>query len=260
MTGMRVIESTWERTAVQLGHLTPEHQEKILQALEEGIMLRSSTASDKYGQQTHSITLVAYTSPLGVGRRAIVQHIPEGSEIVDFDDDADAEAHYEAQVRELAVTSEGPGWDASDVAGVALAPYAWTRWGRVPGGEWECVERGRARFGEEIDDGRWARPTSLEEVAETRLELAADRQAKENVFAALCQALGMTASSVVYDAVRVEVTGDDTGHGERTVTVECPVALHTPTEDEVADFRRAMAQIYDEQQREAQEEFYAYAG
>ncbi|WP_189242947.1 hypothetical protein [Planobispora rosea] len=253
---MRVIESSWQYTATDLGQLTPEHQEKILEALEASATLRSSTARDEHGQAMRTITLVEYTSPLGIPRRAVVHHAMEGSEIVDFDDDAEAEAHYETEVRAIATAAGEPAWDECDVAGLALIPYTWTRFTRSPEGEWQLAERGCGRLGEEIDD-RWARVNTVAEAADVLLDVAADRQGRDNVDAALCAAIGSPAPEAA-DAVRIEVTGDD-GHGEHTTVVQRKVPLHTPTDQEIADFRQMMQRIDDAQRREAEEEFYAYS-
>ncbi|WP_329431070.1 hypothetical protein OG339_48775 (plasmid) [Streptosporangium sp. NBC_01495] len=253
---MRVIESSWQVTAAERGHLTPEHQQKILEALDDGATLRSSSADDADGNESMNITLKEYTSPLGITRRAVVHIDPNGCETVDFDDDGDAEAHYEAQVRAAAECSTEPVWDASDVEGVPLAPYTWTLSTRVPGDGWEVMQTGEARLGDELDDRYPSTPTTLEDAAEAHLAQAAARYTAQNVEISLYEALGMRAQYAVCEAVRIEVSGD-AGHGEFTITVQQDVPVHVPTPQEIADFRRLLEEVDQAMERD-QEERYEY--
>ncbi|MFI6883913.1 hypothetical protein [Streptosporangium canum] len=254
---MRIIESSWRATAMQDGHLTPEHQEKILAAVNDGTTLRSSTAEDGHGNTDTSLTLVEYTSPLGVTRRAVAHTGPDGYEKVDFDDDTAAEAHYEAEVRALAATGPEPVWDDSDVDGVPLIPYAWTVLIRPPGEDWQVARTRKARLGDRIDDRIDSTPATLEQAAAAHLAEAVSEQSGRNAYAALCEAVGALVTDVVSEAIRIEVTGD-AGHGETTLTVQEDVALHVPTPQQVADFRQTLEQLHQEQEQRDLEEWYAY--
>ncbi|MER5423983.1 hypothetical protein [Streptosporangium roseum] len=210
------IESSWRTTAIQEGRLAPEHQEKILAAVSDSTTLRSSTAEDGHGNTDTSLTLVEYTSPLGVTRRAVAHTGPDGYETVDFGDDTAAEAHYEAEVRALAATGPEPVWDDSDVDGVPLIPYTWIVSIRPPGEDWQVAKTRKARLGDRID----STPATLEQAAAAYPDEAVSEQSERNAYTALCEAVGAPVTDVVSEAIRIEVTGD-AGHGETTLGRSC---------------------------------------
>ncbi|MFG1976981.1 hypothetical protein ACGFJC_47280 [Nonomuraea fuscirosea] len=252
---MRVIESSWQPTAVELGHLTPEHQEMIVQAIAEGTEQRASAASDEHGQEIRRLAVIEYTSPLGITRHSVVLTDPDGTETVDFDDDAAADRYYEEQVREYASTTDAPAaWDESDVENVALAPYTWTLYARVPDGDWERTRSGTSQLGARLDDTMDTEPATLEQAAEAILDHAAATQLGYNREIAISHAAGDITTLRLFDAMRIEVTGDP-GHGTTTITRTEDVPLHTPTAEEIDTYRRTMDEIA---RQEEEYDHYAY--
>jgi hypothetical protein len=253
---MRVIESPWRETALQLGHLTPEHQEKLLGAIENGSDLRVSVAADSHGQEIRRLSVTEYISPLGITRRAVRLIDSEGTETVDFDDDTEAEAYYEGEVRSFTeTTGESPTWDESDVEGIPLTLYTWILYARVPGGDWERTGSGSSQLGARLDDNIGTEPSTLEQAAEAILTDAAATQIGHNRDSAICEAADDLTTVRVFDAIQTEVTGD-AGQGDTTIALTEDVPLHTVTPEEITRYRQILNEIA--RHEEETNDHYAY--
>lgn len=237
---MRIIESSY----VPSDGVSPEESERVLEAVASGVTVRASEASDRYGSVDAYLRIVAFTGPLGDGRWAVVAVDPQGSETADTDDEREAVAAYEEQVRDLAgcqAAGTGPWWDRSDVSGVPFGAYTcqieyrldgtWTESGQWGGTREERLGRSTALL---LDDA----PLTLEVAVGETSRAAARTQNLLNRMWALARATGTSGPlAMEADAVRVTVSGTgEEGPVEHTDTVETPAC--EPTPDDIAAYLR----------------------
>jgi hypothetical protein len=244
---MRTIESTWSATDADL---TPEHAEKLLTALDTaGDTERATTARDDHGLPGAGVELVSFTGPLGKTRWAVTMWSPDGREVTDSADQAEAEAHYEAEVRQQSAIEDfhGPAWHDSDVKGIPLAPYTYTFAYRAEG-QWLEPAEHAAVLGLPTMDGLIDRCdlTELEGAAEVLARVAADRQQDVNHTFACARAAGYPQlAGPVYDAVRITVSGTAaTGPFEEAAEQILPAPRPAP--DEIAGFADSMRRAEDD--------------
>ena len=227
---MRTLVSPWNRTAQQDGQLTPEHTEQLVAAVEGGSQVCRTDDTDPAGQLTHLLRVVAFREPIdGQQQWAVVFDAPDGTEVVDTEDEAKARAHYTERVQEL--TSLGFLWTVTDVPGITTTPYTYTVSRRTRDGQWSVVSQRPGRF----DASDCSTP---QDAATTHCGEEHDPAAALNQDNALNAALAGRPCEALYTAVRVEVATDDGRTAEHTVELD----LYEPTAEEVAAHRQVLVE------------------
>lgn len=235
---MRVVKSAFQAIDESLDE---EERDVLADLVEAGDEARRTYTSDEHGQEHAAVVLTGYTAPDGQDRWAVRYTGPEGSEVLDSADRAEAEAAYEAQVKELAgCASEGdaPWWSVTDVPGVPQAAYTveveWLRQGQWLGSQAEAHLGRVLSLGEVRCEDRYEL-TTLQGAAVEIAEAALAQQTETNRFAALAEATGQSWTGDVAQAVWVTVTGTGTG-GQETHTEERTIPEYVPTPEEIAAF------------------------
>ncbi|MGW9439604.1 hypothetical protein [Streptomyces sp. NPDC055607] len=243
---MRVLLSTYESVTPDLDD---EEREALAELAGAGTVMRATHATDTYGQEGVEVRLRGYTTEDGQERWALISSGHDYRDVSDTADEAEADAAYEQEVRNLAECAgedDAPSWGYSDVPGVPHAAYTLLV-ERKRDGEWE---------GEQVK-GYLGCVTSLPylysaddhstatDLAGAALEITngiVSQQADANYDAALMRAVGARFVDESAQAVRVTVTGVG-ADGEETHTEERDVPTQTPTEEEIEKHRRLLREV-----------------
>ncbi|MET9403553.1 hypothetical protein [Kitasatospora sp. NPDC002965] len=179
-------------------------------ALDSGQELRRSAALSTDGQETYLLRLLAYHD--GDDLRYAVHHErPEGSELLDSDDRATADAAYEKEAREM--QEVGASWDTTDVEDLPTLTYAYTV-EAYNGETWRRLGSGTGTLSRHPE---W--DNDVNEAARTEGADHLFRVEEDNRDAALEKALGeryFDHQPVHTERVRVVVTQDGEEAGSHT--------------------------------------------
>ncbi|MFF0386815.1 hypothetical protein [Streptomyces sp. NPDC004286] len=217
---MRIIASTWTSRDESLsGDVAQRIEDDVRAAPRE----RVSKALSLYGETDTELTVRHYEDPDGAERWATVHDTASGAEVTDFGTQAEAEGHYESQVRE-SQSGDTPAWSESDVSGVPLIPIEYTVAFRREG-IWDRPVSYSARLGRALEGGELL---EVVEGAEGVIAAAeADTQNQMNRLYAEWQESGADTvpPGEPAEAVRVRVTGTAaTGpyQGDAELGLVCP--------------------------------------
>ncbi|MFJ4342989.1 hypothetical protein [Streptomyces sp. NPDC088915] len=243
---MRVLLSTYESVTPDLDD---EEREALAALAGAGVVMRATRATDTYGQEGAEVRLRGYTTEDGQERWAVISSGHDYRDVSDTADEAEADAAYEEEVRNVAESGgedDAPLWGYSDVSGVPHAAYTLLV-ERKRDGEWEGeeVQGYLGRFPSlpylySTDDHSTA--TDLAGAALEIMNGIASQQADANYDAALMRAVGASFVDESAEAVRVTVTGVG-ADGEETHTEERAVPTQTPTEEEIEKHRRLLGEV-----------------
>lgn len=152
---MRHLRSEYVTTAVETGELDTDTAEKLCKDITAGLSTpeRESYCTDRIGQRTFLVALVTYKpEPDGPERYAVHTVDNNGAWFSDTADRAEADEHYEYEVRQLANCADPSmyaWWDWTDLADLKQCAFHYELDARADGNDtWTRVDAGTGKLGD----------------------------------------------------------------------------------------------------------------